>query len=193
MARGVRDKDRLSKLKGKEAEADESTRKVEESEMHLSQPLVADSQPAKAIHPGEGPLDYPAIPPECLAGLDPATGDAATDTALAQVVPTAWEVVALVRMQLGWPLTWSAKWSLDRFDRFDQVFEEDRVVDVGCREPDREWDALAVDQEVPLRPRFATVGRVRANFLVRTAPLFAGTLEASRLARDQSILSACPS
>ena len=96
-------------------------------------------------------------------------------------------------MQLGWPLAWSAVRSLDRLDGLDQVFEDDRVVDIGRGEPDREWDALAVDQEMPFRPRFATVGRVRPDFLVRSAPLFAGILEASRLARDQSIVSAAPS
>ena len=64
---------------------------------------------------------------------------------------------------------------------------------MGRGEPDREWDVLAVDQEVAFRPRFATVRRIGADRLVRSAPLFAGTLELSRLARDQSIVSACPS
>src|SRR5437870_1153359 len=95
-------------------------------------------------------------------------------------------------MQFGWPLAWSAAWPLDRLDRFDQVFKDDRVMDVGRREPDRERDALPVDQDVALRARFAAIGRVGPDRLVRTAPLFAGTLEASRLARDQSIASAPP-
>jgi hypothetical protein len=60
-------------------------------------------------------------------------------------------------------------------------------VDVGRREPDRERDALAVDHQMALAARFAAIRRVRANLLVRPSPPLAGTLEASRLARVQSI------
>ena len=178
---------------GKEAEADERAREIEERQVHIRQALVADRETPEPIEPGKGALDHPAIAPECLAGLDPPASDAAADATMAQVVPTAWDIVALVGRPLGRPLTWSATWSFDRLDRFHQVFEDDRVVDVGRREPDREWAALAVDQEVSLRARFAAVGRLRADRLVRSAPLFAGILEASRLARDQSSVSACPS
>jgi len=161
--------------------------------VHVRQAFIADGESAETVEPREGPLDYPAVPAQLVTGLDPTAGDAAADPPLAQVRPTAWVVIALVRMQFGGPLPRSTPWPLDRLDRLDQVLENNRVVDVGRREPDREWEALAVDQEVPLRPRFATVGRVRADRLVRTAPLFAGMLDASRLARDQSIRSAAPS
>ena len=160
--------------------------------MDIDPPLVTHLEATEAVEPGERPLDHPAIAPERLAGLDPPARDAAGDATAAQIVPTAWEIVALVGMQLGRPLPWSAVRSLDRCDRFDQFFEDDRVVDIGRGEPDREWDALAVDHEVPFRPRFATVGRIGADRLVRSAPLFAGILEASRLARDQSMVSAFP-
>jgi hypothetical protein len=39
-----------------------------------------------------------------------------------QVVPTAREVVALVRMQLVGSLAWSAVWSFDGLDGIDRVF-----------------------------------------------------------------------
>jgi hypothetical protein len=157
--------------------------------VYVRQSFVADRQTTEAVDPGKGTLNHPAVPPEPLAGLDPASGDAALDATPTQVGPTAREVVALVRMQLVGSLAWAAARPLDWLDGFDQVFEDDRVVDVGGREPDREWDALAVDQEVSLRARFAAVRRVGTDLLVRTTPLFAGTLEASRLARDQSIES----
>jgi hypothetical protein len=177
----------------KEAEADESAREIEEGKVHVGQPFVADGESTEPVEPSEGPFDDPPMPTQPLTGLDPSPSDAAADATPTQIVPTAAEVVALVGMQLGGSLPWSAVRSLDRLDRLDQLFEDDRVVDVGRREPDREWDALAVDQEVPLRARFAAVGRVAPDLLVRTAPLFAGMLEASRLARDQSIVSAAPS
>ena len=177
----------------KEAEADESTGEIEEGEVHIGEAFITDRETTETVEPGKGPLDNPAVATKLLAGLDPAPGDAALDAALAQVGPTTREIVALVRMQLVGPLAWSTARPLDGFDGFDQVFEDDRVMDVGRGEPNCEWDALAVDQDVPLRAGFATVGRVGADLLVRTAPLFAGMLEASRLARDQSILSASPS
>jgi hypothetical protein len=43
-----------------------------------------------------------------------------------------------------------------------------------------------------LAARFAAVCRVRADLLVRPSPPLAGTLEPSRLARDQSIRSVWP-
>jgi hypothetical protein len=161
--------------------------------VQMGEAFIANSQAAEVVEPGKGPLEDPAMPPERLTGLDPASGDAAADATLAQVRPTAPEIVALVCMQRVGPLTWAAKRSFDRLDGLDQIFEDKRVVNVGGRKPDREWDPLAVDQEVPFRTRFAAVGRVGTDFLVHTTPLFAGMLEASRLARDQSILSASPS
>jgi hypothetical protein len=182
----------LSKLVLEEAEADQGAGEIEESKVQIGRALVTDGEPTEAVEPGEGPLDYPAIPSQLLTGLDPTSSDATADAALAQVVPTAGIVVALIGMQFVRPLTRSPAPPFDRLDGFDQIFEDDRVVDIGRREPDREWDALAVDQDVALGASLATVGRVGTNFLVRTAPLLAGTLEPSRLARDQSILSASP-
>jgi hypothetical protein len=95
-------------------------------------------------------------------------------------------------MQLVRSHTRAPAWPLDRLDGLDQVFEDQRVVDVGRREPDRQRDALAVDQDVALGAGLAAVGRIRADLLVRTTPLFAGTVDPSRLARDQSIVSAAP-
>jgi hypothetical protein len=177
----------------KEAEADEGTAEIEECQMQVSQAFIADGQPPEAVEPGEGALHDPPEPSELVAGFNATSSDATADAATAQIVPTAWIVVALIGMQLIGSHTRAPAWPLDRLDGLEQVFEDNRVVDVGRREPDREWDALAVDQEVPFRARFAAVGRVRADRLVRTAPLFAGMLEASRLARDQSIVSAAPS
>jgi hypothetical protein len=165
---------------------------MEEGQVEGSEPLIAHRESAEAVEPGKGPFDDPAIPPERVAGVDPTAGDATADPTFAQVGATAEEIVALVCMQLGGPLTWTPAWSLDRSDRFDQVLEDERVVDVGAREPDRERDALAVDQEVAFRAGFGAVGGIGTDLLFGTAPLLAGTLEASRLARDQSIASASP-
>jgi hypothetical protein len=62
-------------------------------------------------------------------------------------------------------------------------------VDVRRREADDQGDASAIDHKMALRARFAAIRRIRPGLI---APLFAGTLAASRLARDQSIWSASP-
>ena len=160
--------------------------------MKIGQTLIADDQAAEAIDPGEGPLHRPSGAPELVAGVNTAPGDATDDPTPAQIGPTARVIVGLVGMQLVRTLPRSATRSGDRFDRLDQGLEDLRVVDVGGREPDREWDALAVDHQVALRARFAAVGRVRPDRLVRTAPPLAGMLELSRLARDQSSRLASP-
>jgi hypothetical protein len=176
----------------KEAEADEGTAEIEEGQVQIGQTFIADRQSSEAVEPGEGPLHDPPEPSELVAGFNATSSDATADAAMAQVVPTAWVVVALIGMQLVGSHTRAPAWPLDRLDGLDQVFEDNRVVDVGRREPDRQRDALAVDQDVALGAGLAGVGRIRADLLVRTAPLFAGTVDPSRLARDQSIVSAAP-
>jgi hypothetical protein len=161
--------------------------------MDVSQAFVADSEPTEPVEPGEGALDDPAVAAQLLAGVDPPSSDAADDAAAVQIGTTPWEVVALVSVQLVRALTWPTTPALDRRDGLDQVFQDPRVVDVGSGEPDGERDALAVDHNMALRARFATIRRIRADLLLGTAPPLAGTLEPSRLARDQSIWSASPS
>jgi hypothetical protein len=182
----------LSKRDLEEAETDEGAGEIEERKVEIREALVADHQATEAVEPSEGPLDDPAVPSQFLTGLDPTSSDATADATMAQVVPTAAVVIALVGMQCVGAYPRSAARTPDGFDRFDQIFEDDRVVDIGRREPDREWDALPINQDVALRARFATIGRVGTNLLIRTAPLFAGTIEPSRLARDQSTWSAPP-
>ena len=131
--------------------------------MEVSEALIANRESAEAVEPGKGPLDDPAIPPERVAGLDPTPGDATSNPATTQVGATAEEIVALVGVQFGRPLPWTPAWSLDGFDGFDQVLEDERVVDVGPGEPDRERDALAVD--VAFRAGFGAVGGIGADLL----------------------------
>ena len=160
--------------------------------MDVATTLVADGESAVTGEPGEGALDHPAMAPELLAGLDTLAGDAAADAASVEVPSAAGDIVRLVSVELQRSLTWSARptaWAEDRRDVVDEVLEEPRVVRVRGREADDQGDAPTVDHKMALRARFAAIRRIRPGFL---APLFAGTLAASRLARDQSIWSASP-
>jgi hypothetical protein len=84
----------------KEAEADEGTAEIEEGQVQIGQTFIADRQSSEAVEPGEGPLHDPPEPSELVAGFNATSSDATADAAMAQVVPTAWVVVALIGMQL---------------------------------------------------------------------------------------------
>lgn len=57
-------------------------------------------------------------------------------------------------------------------------------MDVCCRNQLCEWDTLPVCDQVPFRARFAAIRWVRAGL---GSLFFAGTVEASMAALDQSI------
>jgi hypothetical protein len=72
----------------------------------------------------------------------------------------------------------------DLVDNCDRVAA---VVVVRGTQNNRERDAAAVADEVQLRGRTAAIGRVSADF---SAPLFAGTVVESTIARSQPIFPA---
>jgi hypothetical protein len=66
-------------------------------------------------------------------------------------------------MQLGRALAGPPAWALDRLHGVDHGLQQHRVMGVGRRQPDRQWHATAVDQQVILGPKLAPVCRVRAG------------------------------
>lgn len=155
-----------------------------EGAVEVSVTFVADGEAPELIDPGEGPLDHPSVLAEMLGAVDAPPGDAGRDAPLAQVLAAAVEVVALVGVELFWPLAGTATPLANRVERIDHRGQRHAVVPVGPGQDDGERQALSVDHDVPLGARLAAISRVRAD---RVAPLFAGTEEASTLARDQSI------
>jgi hypothetical protein len=158
--------------------------------MDVDPTLVADAQAAKAIVPGLSALDIPAVPPQTLARLDPDPRDPAANVVLPAVPAAVRLVVAFVGVHLRGPPAW-APWlperKLERRDRLEHRLEDDRVIDIGRRQEGGERDALGIDHQMALRARLAAIRWIRPG---RFAPLFAGTLVESTLARDQSIWSA---
>jgi hypothetical protein len=61
------------------AQADQGAGQVQERLEHVSAPLVPHPEATVTDQPGQRPLDYPPIPSEVLAGLDPAPGDPGRD------------------------------------------------------------------------------------------------------------------
>jgi hypothetical protein len=158
--------------------------------MNVVPPLVADSQAPIATEPGQGALDHPAVSSQPLTGFDTSPGDASLDPTSTQHLATLGEIVPLVSMQLVGSLPRSAPRASHWLDSVQHLLQHHRVVDVRSRQSRREWDTLTLDHKVALRPRFASVRRIRPGF---ATPPGAATLAESSEARDQSILSASPS
>ena len=142
------------------------------------------------VKPSDRALDDPTISTEPLGRLDASSRDARGDVEDAAGDAASREVVSLIGMQLRWSLAWTTARSSHGLDELQHRPELQRVVDVCRSKIDGEWDALRVDDQVVLRAWFSAVRRIRPRFF---APPFAGTLEASSAARDQSIASAKPS
>src|SRR5512143_2462444 len=126
-----------------------------ESLEDVGPPLVADGEPAEASEPGQCSLDDPAMPTEPLGAVHPAPGDAWRDPALPAGVAAARIVVSLVGMQLVRATPRPAHALPNRRHGVDQGLEKLTVVRVGRAETDREWDAVAIDDDVALAARFA--------------------------------------
>jgi hypothetical protein len=171
---------------GTPIEADQRTGQICEPQQEVGAPLLADLQPPIAHQPGQRPLHHLPMAAQPLARLDATPGDPRADPPPAQRPPATRVVVALVAVQLGRALAGSARapaGPLDRRDGVHHSLQQHGGMGVGRRQPDRQWHATTVDQQVVLGPGLAPVGRVRAGQL---APRLARTLTLSRLARDQS-------
>jgi hypothetical protein len=187
--RSLRGGSQRSELAG----ADQRTSQVEEGREDVGTALAAKGEAPVGQQPSQRPLHLPAVAAQPPVGLHPTPGDPRRDIPTAQHPPAGPEVVALIRVQLGRPLarpTRPAPWPDDRRDRVHDLFEQQRVVGVGGRQPDRQRQAAAVDQQVVLGAGLAPVDRVRANQL---PPRRARTLAESMAARDQSTWSSSPS
>lgn len=157
--------------------------------MHVGASLVADRQASKPTQPGQGAFDHPAIAAQALAALDAFARDAHLDVASGQRLPAARDVIGFVGVQLGRALAWPPPWAFDRLDRVKQGLEVDAVMAIRRPQQDRQRNALTVDDQVVFAARFALVGGIPTDL---RAPLLAGTLALSRLARLQSMRSASP-
>jgi hypothetical protein len=174
-----------------EVEANERGTEGEEGTMDICPAFVTSGEaPVRTVEPCKSALDDPAISSELLIGFDAAAGDARRDAAYRAAGTAEDMVVGLVGMELGGPEAWSAPTPSDRLDSIEHGLQMVALVGVCRRDVDGKRDAVAVDDQMLLRSEFSAIGRVRPG---RLAPPFARTLDASKLARDQSILSDFPS
>ena len=147
-------------------------------------PLIADDQTTHLVEPGDAALDDPAVPAQSLGGLDAWPRDSALDPTPTQHALVPSRAVALVGVQLLGSAAGPTPLAAHGRNRVDQPLQDGGLVDVRGRGQLCERDALAVRDQVPLRPRFAAIRRVRARL---APPFFADTRDASMAALDQSI------
>ncbi len=155
--------------------------------MNIGSTFVANFQSSKAIEPGQRPLHDPTMASQFLPALDAATSNARKDVPLPERLAILLAVIALVRIQFRRSAPRSAPLLADGRDGIHHLFQHSGLVDVRSSVANYERDALGFDHKMALRARFAAIRWIRPG---RFAPPGAGTLPASREARDQSSWSA---
>lgn len=162
--------------------------------MEADAPLVADREPPVLSEPRQRPLHHPPVPAQPLRALYPLPRYPALDAALPECGSAPGDVVPLIGVELVGTLPRPASRAFDRLDAIYQSFHHRRVVPVSGCQYHRERNTLPADRNVALRaghpPGLAFVRRLGTG---TSAPFLAGILALSRLALDQSSLSASPS
>jgi hypothetical protein len=141
--------------------------------VNIGAPLVAHLEPTKPIQPGQRPLNHPPIAPQPLARRDATPRDPRDDAPRAQRPSAARGVIALVRMQFHWALTWSPTAlprQSQRWDGVERFFEPLGIVDIGSRDSHCQRHTLTVDHNMALRAQLATIRRILARLLAPQEP-----------------------
>ncbi len=155
--------------------------------MDVCSALITDFQSAITVQPSQRSLNDPTMLTKSFLTFNSGPGNPGDDPALSQNLAIVPAGVAFVSMQLRRALSGSATLLTNGRDRLHHRFQHGRLVHIGSCMPYDEWDSSSFDHKMALRARFAAIRWVRAG---RFAPPGAGTMPASRLARDQSNCSA---
>lgn len=169
------------------AKTDDRAGERQQGQMDIDPAFETDAQLAHAREPSMSALDYPTIASQPIVAFYPLAGDTRGDTSLVEVIAAAVDVVGLVGVQLARPALRTPRLASDRGQCINQLLEYHRVVPVGSGDTERQGNAVAVGDQVPLATELTAIGRVRPGV---GAPRGAATLAASRLARLRSSLSA---
>ena len=160
--------------------------------------LIADGKSPIAVQPGESALNHPPVSAQLLAALHPFTCYAALDPSLAQRLTASRYVIRFVTMPLLRALSRASFLTFGALDRLNAVYhllEHHTVMDVSTSQCHRKRYSFGFDHNMAFRARFALICGVAPNRSGFGIPLFtplALTVSLSRLALDQSILSASP-
>jgi hypothetical protein len=151
--------------------------------MNICSALITDFQTAITVQPSKRSLNDPTMSSEPFTTLNSSSCDPWDYPSFSQdfsIMPT---VVTFVGVEFLRTLSRSTTLLTNGRDGIHHRFQHDRFVHMGTGMPYGKWDASSFDHKMTLRARFSAIRWVRAG---RFAPPGAGTMPASRLARDQS-------
>lgn len=163
--------------------------------MNVLTSFVSDGEPSVTVQPCERAFHHPSVLAQLLLTFYTPAGYAALDASLAKTVPASASVIRLVCVHLVRSFARASPlslWSFDRLNGVYQLLEHLGVVGVSPSEPYRKWDAPSLDHNMALRARFAFIRWRRSGLCAPFFTPLAGIVQLSRLALDQSILSASP-
>ena len=155
--------------------------------MNICSALITNFQTTITVQPSQRSLNDPTMSSEPFTTLNSSSCDPRYDAAFPQYLAIMPTVIAFVGVQFLRTLSRSATLLANGRDGIHHCFQHSRVVHIGSRMPYCERDSSSFDHKMALRARFSAIRWVRAG---RFAPPGAGTMPASRLARDQSSCSA---
>jgi hypothetical protein len=170
-----------------EIQTDESATYRQESLMDIGSALIPNSQTTITVQPGQRSFDDPTMSTKSFTTLNSSSGDPSCNAAFPQDLAIVLAVITFVRIEFLRTLSRSAPFLADGRDGIHHRFQHGRFVHMSASMPYRERDASPFDHKMALRSRFAAIRWIRAGGF---APPGAGTMPASKLARDQSNCSA---
>lgn len=158
--------------------------------MNIRPTFITDSEPSEPIYPSMGSLNHPAVSSKPILGLNPPAGNPRLNATFSTSTTTARIVVPLVSVQLVWSESRPPAGTGNGWHTVQQLFQDLGVVNVGSGQQQGQRNALAIDEKMVFRARFAFIRRVGAGFF---APFFAAIEAESTAARLQSISPTRPS
>lgn len=141
--------------------ADESIANMKECQVDVVAPFVADLQTTKAGKPTNRPLHHPAIASQPLGGINPSSSNARQNASSAQRCSLLSRVIRFVCMKFLGSSSGPPSFPSDRDDCIYGCLQHSHIMDIRRRGRDRQRDALAFDQKMALRARFAAICRIR--------------------------------
>lgn len=152
--------------------------------MDVGTAFISNCQSSEPVEPCECPLHDPSVNAQFLLRLDVSSCDAGRDAPLPTGLQAPSEVITLVRVKLLRAPSWTPSSARSHcWDRIYQALEHCRVMPVCGTHTCHQWDSPPIHYQMMFAPSTSPIGRIRPRF---RAPLFAGMLEASSEALDQS-------
>jgi hypothetical protein len=136
--------------------------------MDVDPPVVADTQAAELVQPGECPLHHPTPLPQAAAVPRLAHSEDWENMTNSQRVADAPGIVGTIAEYAVWTTPGSPSFALQRRDRIDQRQGFLRIVPVGSGQADGKWHARPVADQMTLASALGPVSGIRPGLASTT-------------------------